>query len=65
MRVEDRLDGAYNFKCWKHRVLLILEDNELLNHVKQVLLEPEEEECQRKISQAVITDPKGSWTSYI
>ena len=44
MRVEDRLDGADNFISWKHRVLLILEENELLDHVKQVLPKPEEEE---------------------
>jgi hypothetical protein len=48
MRVEDRLDGADNFRSWKHRVLLILEENELLDHVKQVLPEPEEEEAKAK-----------------
>jgi hypothetical protein len=48
MRVEDRLDGADNFKSWKHRILLILEENELLDHVKQVLLEPEEEDAKAK-----------------
>jgi hypothetical protein len=40
MRVEDRLDGADNFRSWKHKILLILEENELLDHVNQVLLEP-------------------------
>jgi hypothetical protein len=48
MRVEDRLDGADNFISWKHRVLLILEENELLDHVKQVLPEPEEEDAKAK-----------------
>jgi hypothetical protein len=48
MRVEDRLDGADNFRSWKHRVLLILEENELLDHVKQVLPEPEDEEAKAK-----------------
>jgi hypothetical protein len=37
MRVEDRLDGEKNFRSRKHRILLILEENELLDHVKQVL----------------------------
>jgi hypothetical protein len=46
MRVEDRLDGANNFISWKHRVLLILEENELLDHVKQVLPEPKQEEAK-------------------
>jgi hypothetical protein len=48
MRVEDRLDGADNFRSWKHRVLLILEENELLDHIKQMLPEPEEEDAKAK-----------------
>jgi hypothetical protein len=48
MRVEDRLDGENNFRSWKHRILLILEENELLDHVKQVLPKPEEEEAKAR-----------------
>ena len=48
MRVEDRLDGANNFRHWKHKVLLILKENELLDHVKQMLLELEEEDAKAK-----------------
>jgi len=48
MRVEDRLDGADNFRSWKHKVLLILEENELLDHIKQMLPEPEEEDTKAK-----------------
>ena len=48
MRVEDRLDGADNFRSWKHRVLLILEENELLDHIKKMLREPEDEEAKEK-----------------
>jgi hypothetical protein len=42
------LDGADNFRSWKHRVLLILEENELLYHTKQALPEPKEEEAKAK-----------------
>ena len=48
MRVEDRLNGVDNFRSWKHKVLLILEENELLDHVKQVLPEPEDVEAKAK-----------------
>jgi hypothetical protein len=48
MRVEDGLDGADNFRYWKHRVLLILKENDLLDHVKQVFLELEEEDAKEK-----------------
>jgi hypothetical protein len=40
MRVEDRMDGADNFRSWKHGALFIIEENELLDHVKIVLPEP-------------------------
>ena len=48
MRVEDKLDGEDNFISQKHRVLLILEENELLDHVKKVPREPEEDESKEK-----------------
>ena len=48
MRVEDRLDRENKFRSWKHRILLILEENELLDHVKQVLPEPKEEDTKAK-----------------
>jgi hypothetical protein len=43
MRVEDRLDGADNFKYYKNRIKLILEHNELLDHIKNMLPELEDE----------------------
>ena len=48
MRIEDRLDGADNFRSWKHRIQLILEENELLDHVKKMLPELEDEEAKAK-----------------
>jgi hypothetical protein len=60
LRVEDRLDGADNFRSWKHRILLILEENELLAHVKQVLSEPEEEEVEARHKKNEIKAKRGS-----
>jgi hypothetical protein len=48
MRVEDSMDGAEKFRSWKDRILIILEENELLDHVKQVLLEPKEVDAKAK-----------------
>jgi hypothetical protein len=48
MRVEDRLDGVDNFRSWKHRIQLILEENELFDHVKKMLPEPKDEEAKAK-----------------
>ena len=35
LRVEDRINGADNFKSWKNEILLILEDNDLIRYVKE------------------------------
>jgi hypothetical protein len=47
MRVEDRLDGVDNFRSWKHRKQLILEENELLDDIKKMLPEPEEKKADQ------------------
>ena len=44
MNVEDHLDGATNFISWKPRILLILEENDLLKFVNEKVPEPEAEE---------------------
>ena len=44
MNVEDPLDGATNFISWNPRVLLILEENDLLKFVNEKVLEPEAKE---------------------
>jgi hypothetical protein len=48
MRVEDRLEGSRNFISWKHRLQMILVENDLLEHVTVGVLEPEEEDQKTK-----------------
>ena len=54
IRVEDRLDGATNFKSWKNRILFILDENEIQNYIKQNVSKPEsaEEKARHKKSEA-------------
>jgi hypothetical protein len=54
LRVEDRLDGATNFKSWKTRILFILDENEIQNYIKQNVSEPEsvEEKARHKKNEA-------------
>jgi hypothetical protein len=33
LRVEDRLQGAHNYPTWKERMIMILEVNDVLEHV--------------------------------
>ena len=43
VRIEDRLDGASNFSSWKTRLLIILREMELENHIETNLPMPENE----------------------
>jgi hypothetical protein len=48
MRVKDRPEGSRNFRSWKHRLQMILDENDLLEHVIVGVLEPDEEEQKTK-----------------
>ncbi len=41
MKTEDRLDGQSNFRSWKSRVMIILEDNDLAQYVRANVAEPD------------------------
>jgi hypothetical protein len=49
MRVEDRLEGSRNFRSWKHRLQMILDENDLLEHVTVGVLEQGEAEKKTKL----------------
>jgi hypothetical protein len=40
LRVEERLEGATNFRVWKARILLLLEKNDLKDYVEMVIPDP-------------------------
>jgi hypothetical protein len=48
MRVEDRLEGSRNFRSLKHRLQMILDENDLLEHVTVGVPKPDEEEQKTK-----------------
>ena len=37
LKIEDRLEGATNFRAWKAKVLLLLEENDLKEYVEGVV----------------------------
>jgi hypothetical protein len=47
-RVEDRLEGSRNFRSWKHMLQMILNENDLLEHVTVGVPELEEKEQTTK-----------------
>ena len=46
--LEDKLEGAKSFCAWKYRVLLILEEHDLENYVKEEVADPEGDEDKAK-----------------
>jgi hypothetical protein len=40
LRVEDRLEGATNFRAWKARLLFLLEEYDLKEYVEMVIPDP-------------------------
>jgi hypothetical protein len=48
MKLENKLDGASNFRAWKTRIDLILAKNKVLDIVKGKIVEPEFEEGKEK-----------------
>ena len=43
-----KLEGAENFKAWKYRVMLILEEHDLEGYNKDEVKEPERDEAKAK-----------------
>ena len=47
-KLEDKLEGIENFRAWKYRIGLILQENDLDMYVKEEVVEPEEAEAKEK-----------------
>ena len=47
-KLEGKLEGAEDFQAWKYRVLLILEEHNLENYIKEEVAKPEGDEDKAK-----------------
>jgi hypothetical protein len=47
-KLDEKLEGTDNFRAWKYRVMLILEEKVLEDFVKEEVPEPEEDEAKAK-----------------
>ena len=45
-KLDEKLEGPDNFWAWKYRVMLILEENDLKDFVKEEVPEPDEDEAK-------------------
>ena len=47
-KLDEKLEGADNFKAWKYRVMLILEENDLEGFIEEDILELEGDKAKAK-----------------
>ena len=61
-KLDEKLEGAENFKAWKYIIMLILQENDLDQFVKEEVNEPKGDEAKSKhkkdmiIAKRIITD---------
>ena len=53
-RLDDKLEGIKNFRAWKYKIGLILEENDLAKFIKGVVSEHEEDEAKEKYKKDMI-----------
>ena len=57
-KLDEKLEGADNFRAWKYRVMLILEENDLEGFVQEEIAEPEGDEEKEKHKKSMVKAKK-------
>ena len=55
-KLDEKLEGADNFRTWKYRVMLILEENDLEGFIEEDIPEPEEDEAKAKHKKSLVKE---------
>ena len=45
-KLDENIEGANNFRSWKYRIFLVLEENELDSYINEEVPVPEEDEAK-------------------
>ena len=48
IKIDGNIEGVENFIAWKHRIMFILQENDLDKFVKEEVKEPKESEAKSK-----------------
>ena len=54
IKLDENIEGAENFRAWKYRIMLILQENDLERFVKEEVEEPKEVEAKSKYKKDMI-----------
>ena len=53
-KLNENIEGAYNFRAWKYTIMLIPEEHDLDGYIKEEVKEPEGEEEKSKQNKDII-----------
>jgi hypothetical protein len=56
--IDEKLEGVDNFQAWKYRVMLIIEENDLEDFIKEEVLEPDEDEAKEKYKKNLVKEKR-------
>ena len=57
-KLEDKLEGIENFRAWKYRIGLILQENDLDKYIKEEVAKPEKAEAKEKHKKDMIREQR-------
>ena len=55
-KLDEKLEGADNFRAWKYRISLVLEENELDSYISEEVLVPEGDEAKALHKNKLVMD---------
>ena len=53
-KLDEKLEGVDNFRAWKYRVMLVLEENDLEGFIEEDILEPEGDKDKAKHKKSLV-----------
>ena len=53
-KLDEKLEAVDNFRAWKYRVMLILEENDLEGFIEEDIPEPEGDEAKAKHKKSMV-----------
>jgi hypothetical protein len=53
-KLDEKVEGLDNFRAWKYKISLVLEENDLSDYVMEEVAEPEEEEAKGEYKKNLI-----------
>ena len=55
---DEKLEGVDNFRAWKYRVMLVLEENDLEGFIEADIPDSEEEEAKAKHKKSLVKEKR-------